>query len=176
MNKLKVRTAHLCLLLTLLLAACQPIQALPATQTARAASTESKLEQENQAVVQRFYEEVVNQKKLEVFKEVFDPKMVAHELGITPYITDTVLLAGFPDLHLTVELWEVKGDLVTAVVTVSGTQQAAILDLAPTGKKVTWSSIDTWRVKDGKITDVWHNFPNADILLQLGYKLVPPPK
>jgi hypothetical protein len=41
---------------------------------------------------------------------------------------------------------------------------------------VTWSQIDVWRVKDGKITDVWHNFPDADILLQLGYKLVPPTK
>lgn len=174
--KSMLRTACVWLLLTLLLSACQPIQPLSTTQTASAATGETKLEAANQAVVQRFYEEVVNQKKLEVFKEVFDSHMVAHELGITPYITDTVLLAGFPDLHLTVQLWEVKGDLVTAVVTVSGTQQAAILDLAPTGKKVTWSSIDTWRVKNGKITDVWHNFPDGDILLQLGYKLVPPTK
>ena len=174
--KSMLRTACVCLLLTLLLSACQPIQPLPATQTTATVSAETPLEQANQAVVQRFYEEVVNQKKLEVFKEVFDPHMVEHKLGITPYITDTVLLAGFPDLHLTVDLWEVKGDLVTAVVTVSGTQQAAILDVAPTGNKVTWSSIDIWRVKNGKIIDVWHNFPDADILLRIGYKLVPPAK
>jgi hypothetical protein len=42
--------------------------------------------------------------------------------------------------------------------------------------KVTWSSSDIWRVKDGKITDVWHNFPNQDILQQIGYTLVPPTK
>jgi len=163
-------------LVILSLTACQPIQALPATQSAAAASLETPLETANKAVVQRFYEEVVNKKNLEVFQEVFDPNMVEHILGITPYITDTVLLAGLPDLHLTVDLWVIKGDLVTAVVTASGTHQVAIMDVAPTGNKVTFSQIDIWRVKDGKITDVWHNFASADILLQLGYTLVPPAK
>src|SRR5262245_22430024 len=108
-KRLPRRPAHqlrllLLALVILSLAACQPIQALPATQTPATATVETPLEQANKAVVQRFYEEVVNQKKLEVFKEVFDPHMVAHDLGITPAITDTVLLAGFPDLHLTVSL------------------------------------------------------------------------
>ena len=164
------------LLITMLLTACQPIQRLPETKTAAAASVETPLGQANQAVIQRFYEEVINQKKLEVFQEVFDPNMVEHTLGITPYITDTVLLAGLPDLHIKVDLWVIKGDLVTAVVTASGTHQVAIMDVAPTGNKVTFSQIDIWRVKDGKITDVWHNFASADILLQLGYTLVPPAK
>jgi predicted ester cyclase len=69
-----------------------------------------------------------------------------------------------------------EGDLVTAVVTASGTYQAEIMGIGPTVNKVTWSSIDIWRVKDGKITDVWHNFPNEDILQQIGYTLVPPTK
>jgi len=47
------------LLLALLLSACQPIQRLPETKTAAAASAETPLEQANQAVVQRFYDEVV---------------------------------------------------------------------------------------------------------------------
>lgn len=136
----------------------------------------TEMEAANQAVVQRFYDEVVNKKNLEVFQEVFDPNMVAHELGIGAFITDTVLLAGLPDLQIKVDLWVIEGDLVTAVVTASGTHQAEIMGVAPTGNLVTWSSIDIWRVKDGKITDVWHNAPNADILLQLGYTLVPPVK
>jgi predicted ester cyclase len=170
------RTSGLWLLLALLLSACQPIQQVPATQTAATVSAETPLEQANQAVVQRFYEEVVNQKKLEVFQEVFDPHMVAHDLGRASAITDTVLLAGLPDLHIKVDLWVLQGDLVTAVVTASGTHQAAIMGIAPTGNKVIWSSIDVWRVKGGKITDVWHNFPNQDILQQIGYTLVPPTK
>lgn len=144
-------------------------------QSEAAASTETPLEQANKAVVQRFYEEVVNQKKVEVFKEVFDPKMTEHSLGFGPQLfRDTDLFAGFPDQHLTVDLWVVENDLVTAVVTVSGTQTGEFIGIAPTGKTVTFSQIDVWRVQDGKITDVWHNFASADILQQVGYTLVPP--
>ena len=55
------------------------------------------------------------------------------------------------------ERWTIDGDLVTAVVTVSGIHQARLIGVAPTGNKVTWSSID-----------VWHNVPVADILEQIG--------
>ncbi len=169
---------HALLVLALLsVAACQPIQALPATQTTATVSAETPQEQANKAVVQRFYEEVANQKKVEVFKEVFDPHMVAHELGFGPQLfRDVDLFAGFPDQHLTVDLWLVKGDLVAAVVTVTGTQTGKFIGIAPTGKKITFSQIDIWRVKNGKITDVWHNFASADILQQVGYQLVPPAK
>ncbi len=126
--------------------------------------------------MQRFYDEVVNKKNLAVFAEVFDPNRVEHSLGIGVTITDTEILAGLPDLHLTVDLWVVEGDLVTAIVTTRGTHQAEFMGVAPTGNKVGWSSIDIWRVKDGKITDVWHDFPNEDILQQIGYTLVPPAK
>lgn len=172
-----VRISSLLLLLTLLLSACQPIQRLPETKSAAAASVLTPMEQANQAVVQRFYEEVVNQKKTEVFKEVFDPKMTEHALGYGPQLfRDVDLFAGFPDLHLKVDLWIVKDDLITAVVTASGTQTGEFIGIAPTGKKMTFSQIDIWRIKNGKITDVWHNFASADILQQIGYTLVPPTK
>jgi predicted ester cyclase len=73
-----------------------------------------------------------------------------------------------------VDLWVIEGDLLTAVVTVSGTHLGELMGVAPTGNKVTWSHIDIWRIKDGKIVEVWHNFPTADILEQIGYQLVPP--
>ena len=43
-----------------------------------------------------------------------------------------------------------------------------------TGKPVTWSQVDLWRIQDGKIAEVWHNFATADILQQIGYTFVPP--
>jgi predicted ester cyclase len=166
----------LILLLSVLLAttACQPIQRVSATQPTATVSAETPLEQANKAVVQRFYEEVINQKKLEVFQEVFDPNVVDHQLGLGPVIGDPAREGFFPDLHINVDLWVVQGDLLTAVVTVSGTHLGELMGVPPTGKTVTWSHIDIWRVKDGKIVEVWHNFPTADILEQIGYQLVPP--
>ena len=102
--------------------------------------------------------------------------MVDHQLGFGPSVKDTELFIAFPDQQITVDLWVIEGDMVTAMATVSGTHQGELLGVAPTGKPMTFSIIDIWHVKDGKITEVWHNFPTADILQQIGYQLVPPAK
>jgi predicted ester cyclase len=62
----------------------------------------------------------------------------------------------------------VEGDLVTTQVTFRGTHQGEFLGVAPTGKPMTFSIIDIWRVQNGKITELWHNVPVADILEQIG--------
>ena len=146
--------------------AVQPVSAMPAKGTVSA----------EQAVVERFYEEVVNQKHMEVLQEVFDPKMAGHELEqVVPAVSDMELFAAFPDLHIKVDRWAMDGDLVTAVVTNTGTHTGADLAGVPaTGKQVTWSQVDLWRIQDGKIAEVWHNFGTADILQQIGYTFVPP--
>jgi predicted ester cyclase len=161
-------------LLLLATAACQPVQALPATQTTATASAEAKLEQANKAVIQRFYDEVINQKHMNVMDELNDPEIVVHDLGMTPDVG--MLFTGLPDLHVTVDLWMLKGDLVTTVVTFSGTHQGEMMGVAPTNKPVTWTHIDIHRVKNGKIVEVWHNIPMSDILQQIGYTFVPPAK
>ncbi len=176
MIKTRLLASGLWLLLALVLSACQPIRALPATQTTATVSTETPQEQANKAVIQRFYEEVINQNHVEVFKEIFDPNVVDHQLGYGPAVGDPAREGFLPDLHVTVDLWVIKGDLLTAVVTLSGTHLGEWMGVAPTGNTVTWSHIDIWRVKDGKIVEVWHNFPTADMLQQIGYTLVPPAK
>lgn len=127
--------------------------------------------QANQAVVQRFYDEVFTQKKLAVLGEIFDPNLIIHDLHVGGGLNGggplAETLAAFPDVKATVNLWVSEGDLVTAYVTYKGTHQAAYLGVAATGNAVTWSIIDIWRVKDGKIVELWHNIPNDDILEQI---------
>ena len=77
-------------------------------------------------------------------------------------------LAAFPDVQSTVDLWVVDGDLVTAVVTNKGTHQAEFMGVPATGLPVTFHIIDVFRIKDGKVVDLWHNIPNEDILEQIG--------
>jgi len=149
--------------------ACQPVQRVSAMKA-------ETPQQANQAVVERFYDEVVNQHHTEVMQEVFAADMVGHELGkVEPTMTDLELIAAVPDMQLKVDRWMIAGDMLAAVVTVSGTHSGADLAGVPaTGKPITWSQIDMWRVKDGKIAEVWHNFGTADILQQIGYTYVPP--
>ena len=124
----------------------------------------------SQAVVQRFYDEVFTQKKMAVLNELFAPNLVVHDLdfgGVLPGGDLPGTLAAFPDVVATVNLWVVEDDLVTAYVTYNGTHQAEFLRVPATGKAVTWSIIDIWRVKDGKIVELWHHIPNDDILEQI---------
>src|SRR5437016_882805 len=106
----------------LMMVACQPIQRLSETKTAAAASAETPLEQANRAVVQRFYTEVVDQKNLDALKEIFDAKMVVHDLDFGAHGGDLGgVLTGLPDAKTKISLWVIKADLVTTVVTFSGT-------------------------------------------------------
>ena len=106
-----IRTSSL--VLALILSACQPIQRLPTTQIAVPAAATVNTQEANKAVVQRFYEEVVNQKNLKALDSLFVPKLEAHDLGPTPGDIGDVV-TGMPDVKTTVSLWVVEGDLVTA--------------------------------------------------------------
>jgi predicted ester cyclase len=138
----------------------------------QAAPPRSPDEQANQAVAQRFDDEVFTGKKMDVLAEVFDANLQVHDLavggepGTATLLQDT--LTAFPDVNASVQQWVVEGDLVTAVVTFTGTHQAEFMGVAATGRPVAWSIIDVFRVRDGKVVELWHNVPNDDILAQIG--------
>jgi len=155
----------LLVIVLLFTAACQPIQ----PTNARAGEV-TNTRQANQAVVQRFYDEVFTQKNMPVLDEIFAENFVAHDLDVGGELPGGGLpetLAAFPDVKATINQWVVEGDLVVAYTTYNGTHQGEFLGVAPTGKAVTWSIIDIWRVKNGKIVELWHDIPNGDILEQI---------
>jgi predicted ester cyclase len=159
-------------MLIMSLAACQPVQPVSAMQAKVAVSARD----ENQALVQRFYD-AVNQRKFDLIKDIFDPNIVEHAFNKDGMeLKDTELWSAFPDQQITVDLWVIEKDLVTAVVTIDQTHQGELRGVPATGNKVVYTNMDIWRIKDGKIMEVWHNFPVSDIMLQIGYQLVPPVK
>ncbi|MFN8491769.1 MAG: ester cyclase [Caldilineaceae bacterium] len=154
--------------------AVEPMKAAP-TKEEGSGDAEEKQEAANQAVIQGFYDEVINQRKFDRFPKFFAAKVDGHDLG--PTFTDIMILFnGIPNLHVTVERWILKGDTVTSVATFTGTQDGEMMGVAPTHKKVTWTHIDVHRIQNGKIVEYWHNIPYSDILQQIGYKLAPPAK
>jgi len=136
--------------------------------------------EENKAVVRRFYEEVVNQKKRAALDEVFDPNLVDHFAPPgTPgglegaRQTFDMFLTAFPDLHFTVEDLIAEGDGVAARVTMSGTQHGAFMGVPPTGKHVTMTGIDINRFVGGKSVEHWVEMDALGMMQQLG--VIPPP-
>ena len=136
--------------------------------------------EDNKAVVRRFYEEVMNQRKRAVLDEVFDLNVVDHFAPPgTPgglegaKQTLGMFLSAFPDLHFTVEDLIAEEDEVVARVTMSGTQHGAFLGIPPTGKHVTMTGIDINRFVGGKSVEHWVEMDTLGLMQQLG--VIPPP-
>jgi predicted ester cyclase len=54
-----------------------------------------------------------------------------------------------------------------------GTHQAELMGIAPTGKRVTVSSINISRLANGKVVEEWSNWDTLGMLQQLGAVLTP---
>jgi len=64
-------------------------------------------------------------------------------------------LKGLPDLKVTIEAVVAADDKVAASFAYEGTQQGMLLGVAPTGKRMRFTSCDIFRVTDGKIAEHW---------------------
>ena len=138
--------------------------------------------EDNKAVVRRFYEEVMNQKKRAVLDEVFDLNVVDHFAPPgTPgglegaRQTLGMFLSAFPDLHFTVEDLIAEGDKVVARATLSGTQQGTFMGVPATGKRVTITGIDINRFVGGKSVEHWLEADFLGLMQQLGVIPAPGP-
>ena len=61
-----------------------------------------------------------------------------------------------------------EGDRVAVRLTASATQTAEFMGLPPSGKRYTISEIHIFRVRDGQITEHWHQFDQLGMMRQLG--------
>ena len=132
--------------------------------------------EENKAIVRRTYEELWDQRKLEVADEVIAEGSVNYDTGTTPQpfgpgeMKDTVKMvtAGFPDNRHEVEEIIAEGNTVAARVTLTGTHEGEFLGVPPTGKKIEVTEIHIYKLEDGKAVE--HRVGRDDLgaLSQLG--------
>ena len=136
------------------------------------------MSEENKARARRFYDEVFTQKKLNTIDELCDPAFVDHSAlpgqapgaeGLKRSFAD--MLAGLPDLRVTVHEMIAEGDIVVARFTAEGTHTGTIFGAAPTGKRVTLRGIDMIRIKNGRAMEAWHEGNDVEIFMQLGVQL-----
>lgn len=65
----------------------------------------------------------------------------------------------------------VDGDLVVVRWTENGTQQGRFGNLEPTGKNVTWTGINIFRVECGQVVESWNATDGIGLQQQLGADL-----
>jgi len=114
--------------------------------------------EENKAVLRKVME-ALNERNWDALDEYVATDYVDRALkvqGLEELKQNRIeVFKSFPDWHVTIEDLIAEGDRVWAHVTVTGTHKGeySLLPVAPTGKKITDSDIDKWRIVDGKIVE-----------------------
>jgi steroid delta-isomerase-like uncharacterized protein len=79
-----------------------------------------------------------------------------------------VFLAGFPDLHSSVQDIISQGDKVVLRWTIDGTHTGDFLGVAPSGNKVTLNVTEIFRVENGQLMEAWDQWDRLGLMQQIG--------
>jgi predicted ester cyclase len=122
----------------------------------------SRTQENNKALVRRFFEEVWNKGNVAVVDEILAPVFVDRSLlpgqmpsreGYKRSITE--FRAAFSFADLTIEYQIAEGDMVATKFSTRCIHQGEFLGVPPSGERGTYSSIRIHRIAGGQITDEW---------------------
>jgi len=134
--------------------------------------------EKNKAIIRRLIE-AENKHNVALLDEFIAPDFVDErntpfELrGLESYKQfETNVINGFPDFQETIEDIIAEGDKVWVHLRFTGTHTGEWnlfgIPLAPTGKKITWTGVNIWRIVDGKVVERKSIRDILDFLRQLG--------
>ena len=134
--------------------------------------------EENKAIIRSLYE-AFNKHNPDLLDEMMSPDFVdapntPFELrGLASYKRfEATFIKGFPDYQDAIEDIIAEGDRVWVLGRVTGTHTGKWeflgIIFAPTGKKITWTAVNMFRIADGKIVERKSVRDMSDFLKQLG--------
>jgi len=135
---------------------------------------------DNKAVVRRFYQEVLNERKLDVLDQIAAEDYVEHDpfpgqgngrADLKARVAS--LHQAFNPLRFNVEDVIAEGDKVVVRWTNSGTDRGGFMGIPPTGREFGIAGIDIYVVRDGRLAEHWHVVDMLGHMQQLG--LLPTP-
>lgn len=140
-----------------------------------------RIEIENKALVQRFGE-ASNARQFDVIAQLLTDDFVRHCQATSDvdvrsgeqfieYLKNDA--AVFPDSKQTLQYLVAEGDMVAFLITYEGTQEGQMGPFPPSHKKMKLDLPGMFRVRDGKLAELWVTWDNLAALAQLGY--FPPP-
>jgi predicted SnoaL-like aldol condensation-catalyzing enzyme len=132
-------------------------------------------QEDKKEVVQRFAEEFKNQANHGIVDELMTPGFAHHffdprlpEGREAMKLLGQSIVAGFPDVHATVQDLLADGDRVIERTSVQATHAGEFNGIPATGNSVTWTEIHIYRMEDGKIAELWSEIDFLGLLGQLG--------
>ena len=136
--------------------------------------------EQNKAIIRRMTEVFYNQGHVELAEQFFADTYVHHDPA-SPQVRDRdglqaglrAFRSGCPDLKITIDDLVAEGNSVTKRWTYHATHTGDLSGLPPTGRPITMSGLELFRLADGKIVECWLAYDNFSLLQQLG--IVPTP-
>ena len=136
--------------------------------------------EQNKALIREFTD-LINAQDLNTALTLFSPDFVDHTppAGLPPGIDGvraffTMEFAAFPDGYITSLDMIAEGDKVVNRMNGEGTHQGEFLGIPPTGRRITWSFIDIWRIANGKLAEHWVEADMIGVMQQFGVVPLPP--
>ncbi|NLN43511.1 MAG: ester cyclase [Methanosarcina sp.] len=135
--------------------------------------------EENKIIVRKFFEEGPSKGNLNIANELLAPDFALHVPlpapsgieGINEVITSC--RAAFEHLNVTIEDMIAEGNNVAVRFTAHGVHKGDFMGLQATGKPITMTGIEVFRIKDGKIAELWGEANLLSLMQQLGIIPVP---
>jgi steroid delta-isomerase-like uncharacterized protein len=135
--------------------------------------------EENKIIVRKFFEEGPSKGNLNIANELLSPDFALHVPlpappgieGINEVITSC--RAAFEHLNVTIEDMIAEGNKVAVRFTAHGVHKGDFMGLQATGKPITMTGIEVFRIKDGKIAELWGEANLLGLMQQLGIIPVP---
>ena len=121
------------------------------------------MSEQNKALVQRYYDEVLNGRNLDAVGDYFADERVVDGVrrGCFSYFQS------FPDLHCSIDELIAEGDRVFCRSTITGTHDGEYKGIPPTGRHVASESAEVFRIGDGKFVGYWCLTNVAGLMRQL---------
>lgn len=116
------------------------------------------------SVPKLYFEEAVNNQRLELLLKIFSEDYVSHGMDgkdtypikdntLKPFLM--LLFSAFPDLHYTIDNIIAEGDKVAVSCTARGTHKGEFLGVPASGNKIMYKEIFIYKINKGKLVEGW---------------------
>jgi len=133
---------------------------------------------ENEALAHRFHMDIFQKGNLAAADEIVARDFVIHAAGLPPSMQRgpegvkefaRMIRGGYPnEMRITHHDTVAAGDRVVIRWTSVGKHDGPMMGIAPTGKQVTVTGIDIFRIAGGKLVELWQNWDQLGMLQQVG--------
>jgi len=131
-------------------------------------------EEKNKQVIREFTRIFKNEHNVDGVGHLFDKKFLHHFRAPMPDGFEGLRQVGimmngaFPDVVVTEEDLIAAGDKVVERSSAVATHKGALMGAPPTNKRVHWSEIHIYRLKDGRIAEHWAEIAQLELFQQCG--------